>query len=75
MVKFITHKEMRSRLRQVKQFNPGAKVMGLDVGRRYTGIALSDAQLTIAKPFKTIQVEPLNAAGEEPPLGVEGDLR
>lgn len=42
MVKYLTHKEMRSRLRQIKQVDPSAKLLGLDIGRRWTGLAISD---------------------------------
>lgn len=42
MVKYLTHKEMRSRLRQIKQVDSSAKLLGLDVGRRWTGLAISD---------------------------------
>ena len=42
-------------------------MLGLDVGRRWTGIAVSDPQLLIAKPLKTIELETTN-------VGVEGDI-
>lgn len=41
-VKYITHKELRTKLRKVKGYNKAARVMGLDIGRKYTGVALSD---------------------------------
>lgn len=31
--------------------------MGLDIGRKYTGVALSDKQLKFAKGYKTLTVE------------------
>jgi len=34
---------------------PKARLMGLDVGEKTIGLALSDAGLTIASPYKTIQ--------------------
>jgi hypothetical protein len=42
MVKYLTHKEMRARLKQIKLINSGAKVLGLDIGRRWTGLSVSD---------------------------------
>ncbi len=42
MVKYLTHKEMRSRMRQIKLVDPSAKLLGLDIGRRWTGLAISD---------------------------------
>lgn len=45
MVRYVTHKEMRTRLRQIKSIDPSARVLGLDIGRRWTGIAVSDPQL------------------------------
>jgi hypothetical protein len=56
MVRYITHKEMRSRLRQIKDIDSSARVIGLDVGRRWTGLAVSDAQLLGAKPLKTLEL-------------------
>jgi RNase H-fold protein (predicted Holliday junction resolvase) len=29
-------------MRQIKTLDPSARVLGLDVGRKYTGVALSD---------------------------------
>jgi len=59
---------MRSRLRQIKTLDPSARVLGLDVGRKYTGVAISDPQLLFAKPLKTI-----NQLSDQ--LGMEGDIR
>ena len=56
MVKYLTHKEMRSRLRQIKLIDSSARVMGLDIGRRWTGMACSDPQLLQAKPLKTLEL-------------------
>jgi hypothetical protein len=56
MVKYITHKEMRARLRQIKTIDSSARLLGLDIGRRWTGIAVSDAQLLLAKPLKTLEL-------------------
>jgi len=45
----ITPKEMKAALA------PKARLMGLDVGEKTIGLALSDGGLTIASPYKTIQ--------------------
>jgi len=42
--------------------------MGLDIGRRWTGLAVSDAQLLEAKPLKTLELLSAEA-------GMEGDMR
>lgn len=67
MVKYLTHKEMRARLKQIKLINSGAKVLGLDIGRRWTGLSVSDPQLIVAKPLKTVELK-TNM------LGVDGDM-
>lgn len=56
-VKYITHKELRTKLRKVKGYNKAARVMGLDIGRKYTGVALSDKQLIEARPLKTLKMD------------------
>jgi putative Holliday junction resolvase len=47
--------------------DPSAKVLGLDVGRRWTGLAISDPQLLQAKPLKTVELETTS-------VGVQGDI-
>ena len=55
VVNYYTHKNFRSKLRQLKQYDTSARVMGLDIGRKFTGIALSDRELTKADSFKTLR--------------------
>jgi hypothetical protein len=42
---YYTHALMKSHLKKLKRINPVARVMGLDLGRKYIGIAISDKQL------------------------------
>jgi len=58
---------MRSRVRQIKSIDPSARLLGIDIGRRWTGIAVSDSQLISARPFKTIELKTAT-------LGVVGDI-
>ncbi len=37
------------------RIEPGARLLGLDVGKKTVGLALSDGTLTIASPFDTIR--------------------
>ncbi len=37
------------------RIEPGARLIGLDVGKKTVGLALSDGSLTIASPFDTIR--------------------
>ena len=39
---------------------PGARLMGLDVGTKTIGLAISDASLTVASPLETIRRRSLN---------------
>ena len=41
---------------QVKKYNKQARILGLDIGRKYTGIALSCKELILAKGFKTLMM-------------------
>ena len=43
MVRYLTHKEMRARIKKIKSVDSSARVLGIDVGRRWTGLAVSDA--------------------------------
>ena len=43
-------------LAQVKEtLDPGRRLLGLDVGAKTIGIAISDARLTVASPLKTLR--------------------
>ncbi len=39
---------MRQHIRKIKKFNERARIMSLDVGRKYTGVALSDREIKTA---------------------------
>lgn len=39
---FYTHAKMRTHLQKLKRVNPVARILGLDVGRKYIGLAISD---------------------------------
>ena len=56
-VRYTTHKTLRSKLQQLKKFNAQARIMGLDVGRKYTGVAVSCKQLLLAQGHKTLQMQ------------------
>ena len=56
MPRYMTHKTMRSKLRQLKRYDGQARIIGLDVGRKYTGIALSCKELALAKGHKTLMM-------------------
>ena len=56
-INFITHAQMRKRLLRVKELNPAARILGMDVGRKYTGLALCDKDFVTAKPYKTLVLE------------------
>ena len=45
---------MRKHLRKTKNINDNARILGLDIGRKYTGLSISDQSLTKAKPFRTL---------------------
>ena len=38
------------------EYSIGMRILGLDVGRRRVGIAISDASATLARPLKTLPV-------------------
>jgi len=56
-VNYLTHSQMRKRLLRVKDLNPVAKILGIDVGRKYTGLAICDKEFRTAKPFKTLVLD------------------
>ena len=39
---FVTHSKMRYQLKKLKRVNPVARILGMDIGRKYIGLALSD---------------------------------
>ena len=58
MGKYITHSEMRKHIRKIKSVNDHARILGLDIGRKYTGVSISDKMIKIAKPFRTLFTDP-----------------
>ena len=56
MKKYLAPLEMLQHLKKVKTRDPLSIMMGLDVGRVFNGIALSDKTLTIAKVIKHINI-------------------
>ena len=55
---YFTHAKMRSHLRKVKRINSEARILGLDLGRKFVGIAVSDRQIKECRPYKTLTVDP-----------------
>merc|ERR1712153_191849 len=54
MGKYVSHRNMRSHMRKVKKFGDSARIMGIDVGRKYTGLGMSDKELKVSVPFRTL---------------------
>lgn len=40
--RYLTHSQMRSHIKKIKKINEGAKIIGLDIGRKYTGLSISN---------------------------------
>ena len=55
---YFTHAKMRTHLNKIKRVNSEARLLGLDLGRKYVGVAVSDRQLLTCRPYKTYQVDP-----------------
>lgn len=45
------------------QLTPGQRLLGLDLGEKTIGLALSDTKLTVATPFKTLKRSKFKADG------------
>jgi hypothetical protein len=39
---YLTHANMKKHLLKVKRLNPVARILGIDLGRKYIGLAISD---------------------------------
>ena len=39
---YYTHSKMRQHVMKIKRINSEARVLGLDLGRKYVGVAISD---------------------------------
>ena len=40
---YQTHQKFRTHIRKIKRINSAAKVIGLDIGRKYTGVSITDS--------------------------------
>ena len=49
---------MRQHLKKVKRTNEAARLVGLDIGRKYTGVALTDRSITQSRPLRTLLADP-----------------
>ncbi len=43
---YYTHAKMASHLKNIKRVNSEARILGLDLGRKYVGVAISDRSLS-----------------------------
>ena len=43
---YMSHANMRHHIKKLKKVNPIARLMGLDIGRKYIGVAISDKLIT-----------------------------
>ena len=41
----------------MKKYDSVARILGIDVGRKYYGLAISDKELISAKPYKTLVLD------------------
>lgn len=46
---YFTHAKMKTHIRKIKRVNDEARVLGVDLGRKYVGLALSDKQIKTCK--------------------------
>ena len=46
---YYTHSKMIQNILKIKRINSEARVLGLDLGRKYVGVAISDKQITLSK--------------------------
>ena len=53
--RYVTHKQMRQHLQKIKRINESARILGLDIGRKYTGLSISNKQISNCKPLRTLQ--------------------
>ena len=45
---YFTHARMRSHIKKIKKVNNVARVLGLDVGRKYIGVSITDKEIKFA---------------------------
>ena len=46
---YYTHSKMRSHLVKIKRINSEARILGLDLGRKYVGVAISNRLISESK--------------------------
>ena len=46
---YYTHARMTNYLKKIKRVNSEARILGLDLGRKYVGVAISDRSLSVCK--------------------------
>ena len=44
-------------MQQLKKYDQVARLLGIDIGRKYFGLAVSDKELISAKPLKTLVLD------------------
>ena len=49
---------MKTHIKRIKKINEAARIIGLDIGRKYTGVALSNRDITESKGYKTLIGKP-----------------
>lgn len=55
---YFTHAKMKNHLKKIKRVNSEARIVGLDLGRKYVGVSMSDRTIQTCRPFKTFMVDP-----------------
>ena len=58
MGKYLSHAQMKKYIKKVKGINESAKILGLDVGRKYTGVAITDKEITNSFALRTLIIDP-----------------
>jgi hypothetical protein len=46
---FLTHAKMRYQIKKLKKVNPVARLLGIDIGRKYIGFSVTDKFITEAR--------------------------
>jgi hypothetical protein len=55
---YFTHLKMKHHLQKIKRINSEARILGLDLGRKYVGVSVSDRTLSSCRPYKTYLIDP-----------------
>ena len=51
---YFTHSKMRTHISKIKRINNEARILGLDLGRKYVGVAISDKQILTCRVSPSI---------------------